>query len=553
MGKKSNIVRSMVLVLATMVLMVPVVLSSPVVHAADLGGQPVVLEYWLPNYPEFVEITRIFSADLEKLGIKLNVKATTYDEWSGVIVGSGNNPYHLAACGWGSSPDRLDPDFFLTVFSSTSAPKGGRNYGYYENPEYDKLVLAQRKETDRTKRQQLVWKAQETLHNDSVNFVVFYKAAWQAYNSDRIEGAVPMVGSGVGYPYIPITYLNGKPKTEKKEITAISDHDLISLNPFYIPDVENEWWLRLIYDPLVRRDENLNMIPWACTSWKFSSPTSVDFVLREGMSFHDGKPVTLDDLKFTVDFILEWKFPILSRIWRNVTGTEKVDKNTLRLNLKEPYAPFMETVLPYMFIAPKHIWEKAAETSGVKNPVDWANPNPIGSGAYKFDLWKKGEYFHLKAHKSHFNAPQFDGLYYKIVASREAILAAMEKGEADVVAWNLDAVQGKRLGDFPHLTAVNYPSIGMSDVRPNLRKAPTNDLAFRRALNHAMNRKLMLEICYGGYGDLGGVTPIAPIIKFWHNSDLPVPEYDLDKAREILKKAGYTWDSKGNLCYPKNM
>ena len=142
--------------------------------------------------------------------------------------------------------------------------------------------------------------------------------------------------------------------------------------------------------------------------------------------------------------------------------------------------------------------------------MDYTNPKPIGSGAYKFDAWTKGEYFHLVTHKDHFNAPKFDGLYYKVNPTTEGIMAMMEKGEADVVAWNLDAEQGKRLASFPHLKSVNVLSVGMTEIRPNFKLKPTNDPAFRAALTHAINRNLMLEITYGGNGIVGHETLICP-------------------------------------------
>lgn len=526
-------------------------LIVPAASAQPAPTQTVVLDMWVPNYPPEQEILRIFTADLKKLGIELNVKSSNYDEWTANIVG-GENPYHLAMCTWGSSPDRLDPDFFLTEFfhSSRAVPKS-RNYGRYVNPEYDRLVDGQRREMNPEKRRELVRKAQELIDRDNAFINIYFKAYFQAYNSDRIDGAIPVMGSGIGFPYIPLTYLYAKPKTNRREITVVNIHDIISLNPFFIPDIENEWWLRLIYDPLIRRDKELKLIPWAARAWKVVDGTNIDITLRDGMKFHDNVPVTAEDLKFTIDYIREWKFPVLSRIWKNVEQASILDKSTVRLKLTEPYAPFIETVLTYMFVAPKHIWEKIPRTVDVKNPVDWPNPSPIGSGAYKFDVWKKGEYFHLVANKEHFNAPQFDGIYYRVNPTTEGIMAMMEKGEADVVAWNLDAEQAKRLSSFPHLKTIQTPSIAMTEIRPHFKKSPTDDPAFRQALQHATHRKLMLDITYGGNGVLGVNTPIIPTISYWNNPKVGVPEYNIEKAKSILQKAGYTWDGSGRLCYPK--
>jgi peptide/nickel transport system substrate-binding protein len=61
----------------------------------------------------------------------------------------------------------------------------------------------------------------------------------------------------------------------------------------------------------------------------------------------------------------------------------------------------------------------------------------------------------------------------------------------------------------------------------------------------------MLDIAFGGYGSIAHNTPITSLVEVWNNPDIPIIEFDLDKAREILKAAGYTWDKKGRLCYPE--
>ena len=318
-----------------------VVFTSSITANHNVYAEPVVLRMWLPNAPPEQEISRIFTRDVEKLGIKVELISANYDDWTANIINS-ENPYQLVMATWGSSPDRMDPDFFLSeMFHSGRATKGGRNYGYYINKDVDNLLDAQRKEMNRQKRQQAVRRVQEVIAKDNAFYNIYHKEYFQAYNSDRIEGAIAVVGSGVGFPYIPLTYLNARPKTTKREITAVCIHDIFSLNPFYVPEVENEWWLRLIYDPLVRLDKDLNIVPWAAKSWKIVDNTTVDVTLRDGMKFHDGRPVTVDDLKFTVDYIKEWKFPALSRVWKNVDNVRVVDRQTVRFKLVEPYAPLV--------------------------------------------------------------------------------------------------------------------------------------------------------------------------------------------------------------------
>jgi peptide/nickel transport system substrate-binding protein len=292
------------------------------------------------------------------------------------------------------------------------------------------------------------------------------------------------------------------------------------------------------------------VIPWAAESWHVVDGTTIDIVLREGMKFIDGKPLTVQDVKFTFDYIQKWKFPSLSRIWESIEIVKIMDGRTIRFKLFKPYAPFFANVLVHAFIAPKHIWEKIPESVGVTNPMDWPNSNPITSGPYQFVDRKKGEYFHLKANKNHWMPPNFDGLYFIVNPTIDGMMSLLEKGQAEILGRYIDGRQGKSLDGLPHLKMVVTPNHALHEIRPNLRMKPMNDPMFRQAFQHAINRRAMLDIIHDGYGTISHNTPISPLIKFWNNPDIPVMEFDLDKARKILKSAGYTWDKNGRLCYP---
>ena len=212
-------------------------------------------------------------------------------------------------------PDRLEPDFFLSEwFHSSRAVKGGRNYGNFINQEYDKIVDAQRREMDVKKRVELVYKAQKIIAKENPFFGIMHHDYVQVYNKDRVEGVIPVMGNGIGFAYLPWTFYKAKPKTNIREVRVANLNDIHTLNPFATPEVENEGWLRMMYDTILKRDADLNIIPWMAESWKVVDYTTVDIVLRDGMKFHDGKPVTVEDVKFTFDYIIKWKFPALTRV-----------------------------------------------------------------------------------------------------------------------------------------------------------------------------------------------------------------------------------------------
>ena len=169
----------------------------------------------------------------------------------------------------------------------------------------------------------------------------------------------------------------------------------------------------------------------------------------------------------------------------------------------------------------------------------------------KISLEEKKEYFHLTANKDHFIKPEFDGLYVLYVPTVEGMIAMLEKGQAEIYGFTLDSVQAARLNAMPHLTSVSAKSHSVTEIRPNFTSKPMNDPNFRRAFQHAINREKLLDVLYQGAGVVATTTPLAPALAPWHNPNLSFKEFDLSKARQILKEAGYTWDDKGRLYYPE--
>jgi peptide/nickel transport system substrate-binding protein len=517
--------------------------------AAGQPIPPITLTYY-SNWQEIVEFFKKAAEDFRKVGLTPNLNPVVSSTVVPRTYAEHEKFYgDIGSIAWGATPDRLEPNFYLqTMMHSAFAKIGERNYGHYRSAKYDAACDAQMREMDPEKRVKLVWDAQAVAAADMPIWWLAYPPLISAYNKRDFEGAVEMMGSGYGQVYSMWSYLKIKPRTGRKTLRSGTQVDYITtLNPFIAATSPNQCFIRFFYDTFALIGPDLKAHPWAAESWKVINPKTIDVVLRKGMKFHDGNPVTGEDFRFTFDYLKKWDFPFFRHA---MTVIEKVDVNgfNIRFTLKEPYAPFIFTVLTWLFILPKHIWEKIPESVGLKHPGDYQNPNPIGSGPFKFGYFRKGQEAYFKANKEHFAAPNVDDVYFVIIPSADGVAGALERGEIDINQVSLTPALADRLMELPFMQVTYAPTHMVYEARPNVEKKPFDDVEFRKAIYHTFDRRPFVNY-FAGKAIEGRNTPFTPLMKPWHNPNLPAPEYSIDKARDVLKKAGYTWNSDGKLCF----
>lgn len=509
---------------------------------AERGEKVQKIIYSVQNRSDLTELGRIVAVAFKEVGIETQLETLQLQAMLSKLIA--NHEAEMASMTWVGSMDRIDPSFYLTDFyHSKNAKKGGRNYGHYRNPEYDRLCDESNMEMDREKRISLVWKCQEILARDYPIWVIGFPDILNAYNSEEWEGVVDMMGAGVGSDHCPWTWLNLKPKTARKKVVGAAVLDLTTFS-LGTRSGNDRSILRMIYDTFLKLDPDLKVVPWAASAWKVVDKKTVDITLRDQMKFHDGKPVTIEDVKFSFDYIGYKKMAMYREVYDLIAKTEILADKKLRIHLATPYGPFLQNTLTFAHILPKHIWEK------IDDPDKYPNEKPIGSGPFKFGYWKREEEVYLEANKDHFYPPKNGGFYRKVIPTLEGTIAALENKEIDVHHDRIDSESAKRLKKLSHLTVVSTPNHGVYEVRGDLEKRPFSDLQFRKAVSHLIPRKQYMEQMFGEAGRASN-SIVYPQLQPWFNKKIGFDEYSVKKAREILKDAGYWWDKNGYLHYPR--
>ncbi len=321
------------------------------------------------------------------------------------------------------------------------------------------------------------------------------------------------------------------------------------LDPAFVDDGESANPIVNIYDGLVRyKTGSTEIEPALATEWSPSADGKEwTFKLRQGVKFHDGTPFNADAVVFSVSRQLPPQrtdaMPYASFTFGPVEKVEKVDDYTVKFILSEPYAPFLANLA--MALAAPIVSPAAVEKYG-----DKFIENPVGTGPFKFVQWKKGEQIVLEANKEYWDgAPKLDKLVYKFI--KENSVRASELRTGSIQAMNgLDPNDVKMLEDAG-LNVIKNPGMNINYLGFFCNKKPFNDPKLRLAVSHAINRENLINFLYQGLAELP--NSVLPSFMPGHDKSLQAPEYNPEKAKQLLAEAGYANGLKVTLLTYSNV
>ena len=298
----------------------------------------------------------------------------------------------------------------------------------------------------------------------------------------------------------------------------------------------------LLFRGLTRLDQQGRVVPDLAERWTAPDGLVYTFTLRENQFWHDGKPVTIDDLLFTIEMMQNPDSPILpdlAELWRSVT-VEPVDEHTVRLLLDEPFAPFLDFTT--IGLLPKHIWQDVPPSELLTSPL---NLRPVGNGPMQATL-TSAQFIRLEHNPySSEDIPMVSALEFHFYPDYPSIYAAYTEGELDGVSQVMqsDISLAQARTDMQLFSAPLSTYVGVVFNLQNPDVPFLQDAIVRRALYHALDREQLLNDVVGGHGVLAS-SPI-PSNNWGHAPDTPSYDYDPDEARRLLDESGWV-DTDGD-------
>ena len=312
-----------------------------------------------------------------------------------------------------------------------------------------------------------------------------------------------------------------------------------SLDPHAVTAVNDFRILMNVYDGLVRyKDGTLEVEPALAESWTISDDGTVyTFDLRDGVSFHDGSPLTAEAVKFNFDRMLDENHPFydtgpfpLSFFFSAIDSVTAEDADTVTFTLKEPYAPFLSN-LAYptgLIVSPEAVKEFGKDFGR----------HPSGTGPFRFAEWESNAKVVVVRNEDYWGgAPALEAVVFRPITDANTRVAEMLAGGIDlmvevppdsVATFTDDASFQVHEQAGPHVWFLIL----------NAKEGPLADKKMRQAVNYAIDKKALVENVLQGTAEVAA-GPTPPAFAWAYNEELDPYPYDPAKAKSLIEEAGH--------------
>jgi len=314
----------------------------------------------------------------------------------------------------------------------------------------------------------------------------------------------------------------------KERLTIDLPGDAATLDPHLQWNTDSYVIYRNIFDNLVTRDASGEIVPQIATSWTYLDDTTIEFKIRDDVTFHDGSKLTAEDVAFSINRIIDpnLKSPQLSQ-FNQISKAEALDATTVKMTTKSAY-PALMAQLVKLSIVPKAYVEKIGDQE--------FNLKPMGSGPYKLVEWRKGVETELAANDAYWRGkPPFPSVLFRAVPDVSTRIADLRTGRADLIR-EVPPDQANSIKDGAGTALLSGPTERVGYLYINAQSGPTADVRVRKAIAHAIDRQSLIDALLEGYAAPVNIVGAEPI--FGYAPNVAGYDYDPAKAAALIKEAG---------------
>jgi len=527
----------------------------------DLGErvpQPLVLEYYSDagGATKLAEnAVSIIKPDFEQLGIDVEINpASVANQMANKQNDKRVQNFNF---GWhGVDPSRLDPhELTIREAAHWAGADGAGNNTNYADCEYTNLAVQQAQAPNEPTRRNMVNKAHSKLSQDSPSIQLVRNPYFAAYRTDTLN--VNREGKAGFNQYNALPYIYSEPVDSDRIITTVSAQYAQSTVPFHLSASQmTTHWSHMVYSPLTSYTEDYELRNVLADKVETTNEGKTTRVVLKDATFHDGEPVTAEDIQFT--FKLMWDNPggFPQAVAPEYDSIDIVDDKTAEFNFPEPFLPLISKIWPRWGIYPKHVWMEAGAGN---NPTNFSlDPdNIIGAGPFQVTDFQQGEFIRTDPYDDHPVHSPGHGLTMRVFRDANAEFRAFKQGEVDHFTQLSGATVAQIDSDLSDTAAVSTSS-GFTNYRVNCQWsfAPTKFPTFNKACAASLNRQEINEVVFRGETEPSFAGTFFSSVHPWYPPEdmleYPTrnPQGDVEGAKQMLRDDGWGWDDDGNLHYP---
>jgi peptide/nickel transport system substrate-binding protein len=324
-----------------------------------------------------------------------------------------------------------------------------------------------------------------------------------------------------------LSLLSCSAKPDPNTLVMIIESSPTNLDPRVGIDAQSERIDNLIFDDLLARGDDLNVAPGLAERWEIPDPLTYIFHLHRGVKFHDGRPLTARDVKWTFDSLLQGKIrSTKAAVYRFVDRIEAPDDATVIFHMKEQDATLL--------------WNLSDGAIGIvpAGSGDEMTQHPIGSGPFKFVSAETDREVTVERNDDYWGgAAKLARIRFAVVPDATTQALELRKGSGDIAINSLTPDTVFTLARDPNLAVEHAAGTRLAYLGFNVRDPILKDARVRQAIAYALDRRPMID--YLWHGQAQPARSVLPPQSWAFNGDVPAYDHSLAKANQLLDAAGY--------------
>jgi peptide/nickel transport system substrate-binding protein len=324
-----------------------------------------------------------------------------------------------------------------------------------------------------------------------------------------------------------VSLLSCSNKADPSTLVMIIESSPTNLDPRVGLDAQSERIDELLFDDLCTRDEHLQVQPGLAERWEIPDPLTYIFHLRQNVKFHDGRPLTSRDVKWTFDSLLQGKIrSTKASAYRLVDRIDAPDDSTVTFHLKEPFATLL--------------WNVSDGAIGIVpyGSGDEINRFPVGSGPFRFVSAEPDKEVIIERNDGYWGKKaRLKRVRFAVIPDATTRALELRKGSADIAVSSLTGDMVLALERESNLEVLRAPGTVLAYLAFNTRDPALKDMRVRQALAYAIDRTPLIHYLLRDFAR--PAYSLLPPESWAYNGDVPHYDYNPDRARHLLDQAGY--------------